>query len=120
MSNPRSDEKSGHILLAGIETHFPQLRGVAIDYCWGGLVDMPADRLPHAGEHAGLFYSLGYGGHGVQMSVHMGQVMAEVMDGRIASNPSLQSSCPPIPGNVGKPWFLPLVGAWYRLQDFLH
>ena len=120
MSNPRSDEKSGHILKAGIEAHFPQLRGVAIDYCWGGLVDMTADRLPHAGEHEGLFYSLGYSGHGVQMSVHMGQVMAEVLDGHAAANPWQQSNWPAIPGNVGKPWFLPLVGAWYRLQDALH
>lgn len=120
MSNPRSDEKSGHILKAGIEAHFPQLRGVGIDYCWGGLVDMTADRLPHAGEHEGLFYSLGYSGHGVQMSVHMGQVMSEVLDGRAACNPWLDSSWPAIPGNFGKPWFLPLVGAWYRLQDALH
>ena len=120
MSNPRSDEKSGHILKAGIEAHFPQLRGVSIDYCWGGLVDMTADRLPHAGEHEGLFYSLGYSGHGVQMSVHMGQVMAEVLDGRVAGNPWQQSNWAAIPGNFGKPWFLPLVGAWYRLQDVLH
>ena len=120
MSNPRSDEKSGHILKAGIEAHFPQLRGISIDYCWGGLVDMSANRLPHAGEHEGLFYSLGYSGHGVQMSVHMGQVMAEVLDGRVASNPWRQSDWPAIPGNFGKPWFLPLVGAWYRLQDALH
>jgi glycine/D-amino acid oxidase-like deaminating enzyme len=119
MSNPRSDEKSGHILKAGIEAHFPQLRGVSIDYCWGGLVDMTANRLPHAGEHEGLFYSLGYSGHGVQMSVHMGQVMSEVLDGRAASNPWLDSNWPAIPGNFGKPWFLPLVGAWYRLQDAL-
>lgn len=120
MSNPRSDEKSGYILKAGIEAHFPQLRGISIDYCWGGLVDMTADRLPHAGEHEGLFYSLGYSGHGVQMSVHMGQMMAEVLDGRVASNPWHQSDWPAIPGNFGKPWFLPLVGAWYRLQDALH
>ena len=27
---------------------FPQLSGVRLDYCWGGLVDMTADRLPRA------------------------------------------------------------------------
>lgn len=26
---------------------------------------------------------------------------------------------PAIPGNFGKPWFLPAVGAYYRLMDVL-
>jgi len=120
MSNPRSDEKSGHILRATLAHAFPELRDVRIDYCWGGLVDMTADRLPRAGEHEGLFYSMGYSGHGVQMSVHMGQVMADVMEGRSDVNPWRQLEWPPIPGHFGKPWFLPVVGAYYRLQDILH
>ena len=120
MSNPRSDEKSGQILRATLGQTFPELRGVRIDYCWGGLVDMTADRLPRAGEHEGMFYAMGYSGHGVQMSVHMGQVMADVMEGRADANPWRQLEWPPIPGHFGKPWFLPVVGAYYRLQDILH
>jgi glycine/D-amino acid oxidase-like deaminating enzyme len=120
MSNPRSDEKSGHILRATLARVFPELRDVRIDYCWGGLVDMTADRLPRAGEHEGMFYAMGYSGHGVQMSVHMGQVMADVMEGRADANPWRQLEWPPIPGHFGKPWFLPVVGAYYRLQDILH
>ena len=120
MSNPRSDEKSGRILRATLARVFPELRSVGIDYCWGGLVDMTADRLPRAGEHEGMFYAMGYSGHGVQMSVHMGQVMADVMAGRADANPWRQLEWPPIPGHFGKPWFLPVVGAYYRLQDILH
>jgi glycine/D-amino acid oxidase-like deaminating enzyme len=99
---------------------FPELASVGIDYCWGGLVDMTADRLPRAGEHNGMFYSLGYSGHGVQMSVHMGEIMADVMDGHPEKNPWRELSWPAIPGYFGKAWFLPLVGAYYRLQDKLH
>ena len=99
---------------------FPQLRGVSIDYCWGGLVDMTADRLPRAGEHEGLLYSMGYSGHGTQMSVHMGQVMAEVMNGRADANPLRELDWPAIPGHFGPPWFLPFVGAYYRMKDWLH
>ena len=58
-----------------------------IDYCWGGLVDMTQDRLPHAGERDGLFYSTGYSGHGTQMSVLMGERMAAVMAGDASANP---------------------------------
>jgi glycine/D-amino acid oxidase-like deaminating enzyme len=120
MSNPRSDEKSGVVLRAAMERMFPALRGVGIDYCWGGLVDMTADRLPRAGEHHGMYYSTGYSGHGVQMSVHMGQVMADVMAGRADRNPWRALEWPAVPGHFGTPWFLPVVGAYYRLQDWLH
>ncbi|CAN7418868.1 FAD-binding oxidoreductase [Pseudoduganella sp. LjRoot289] len=120
MSNPRSDRKSGHVLRAAMEEMFPELGGVGIDYCWGGLVDMTADRLPRAGQHDGLYYSTGYSGHGVQMSVHMGQVMADVMAGKPEGNPWRDLAWPAVPGHFGKPWFLPVVGAYYRLQDWLH
>lgn len=120
LSNPKSDAKSGQILRATMTRVFPQLAQTRIDYCWGGLVDMTADRLPRAGQHDGMFYSLGYSGHGVQMSVHMGQKMADVMAGRTESNPWRDLDWPAIPGYHGKAWFLPLVGAYYRLQDILH
>lgn len=81
---------------------------------------MTADRLPRAGEHEGMFYSLGYSGHGVQMSVHMGRQMADIMAGKKESNPWRDLDWPAIPGYSGKPWFLPVVGAWYKLQDILH
>ena len=120
MSNPRSDEKSGRVLRQGLAAIFPELSDVRIDYCWGGLVDMTADRLPRAGQHDGVYYSMGYSGHGVQMSVLMGQRMAEMMEGRPAANPWRELAWPSIPGHFGKPWFLPLVGAYYRVQDYLH
>jgi glycine/D-amino acid oxidase-like deaminating enzyme len=119
MSNPQSDAKSGRVLEAALAEVFPQLAGVGIDYCWGGLVDMTADRLPRAGEHQGMHYAVGYSGHGVQMSVHMGKVMADIIGGGPADNPWRDLDWPAIPGHLGKPWFLPLVGAWYRLKDIL-
>lgn len=120
MSGGSSDVKSGKVLQAALAQMFPQLAQVKVDYCWGGLVDMTSDRLPRAGQHGGVYHSMGYSGHGVQMSVHMGQVMAEVMDGKAEANPWGELSWPAIPGHFGKPWFLPLVGAYYRVQDYLH
>lgn len=119
ISSPTSDAKSGDILRAGMLEIFPQLQGVRIDYCWGGLVDVTQDRLPHAGERDGLFYSTGYSGHGTQMSVLMGERMAAVMAGDAAANPWLGRDWPAIPGHVGPPWFLPAVGLYYRLKDRL-
>lgn len=119
MSSPTSDAKSGEILRAGMVETFPSLSDVGIDYCWGGLVDMTQDRLPHAGERDGLYYSTGYSGHGTQMSVLMGERMAAVMAGDAAANPWQGRGWRPIPGHFGPPWFLPAVGLYYQLKDRL-
>ena len=119
ISSPQSDAASGEILRQGMAETFPQLGPVRLDSCWGGLVDMTQDRLPHAGERDGLYYATGYSGHGTQMSVHMGQRMAEVMNGDVQANPWRDRAWPAIPGHVGPPWFLPFVGAYYRLKDRL-
>ncbi|GGE10400.1 oxidoreductase [Aureimonas endophytica] len=120
VSNPLSDQKSGRILRKKLGEVFPELAGARIDYCWGGVVDMTSDRLPRAGERDGLFYSMGYSGHGTQMATHMGTVMAEVLDGRAERNPFAGLEWKAIPGHFGPPWFLPFIGAYYRLQDVLH
>jgi glycine/D-amino acid oxidase-like deaminating enzyme len=120
LSDPQSDLKSGRILEATMRQMFPELRDTRVDYCWGGTVDLTADRLPRAGEHDGLFYAMGYSGHGVQMSVHMGLAMAEVLDGKPQANPWGDLDWPSVPGHFGKPWFLPFVGAYYRIQDMIH
>ncbi|HYS66867.1 MAG TPA: FAD-binding oxidoreductase [Paraburkholderia sp.] len=120
MSDPRSDAKSGEVLRDGLAKYFPELAATRIDYCWGGLVDITVDRLPRAGRHEGLYYSMGYSGHGVQMSTHMGRVMADVMYGSDEANPWRTLQWPPVPGHAGRAWMLPLIGAYYRMQDILH
>lgn len=120
LSNPASDLKGAAVLEAAMRRMFPQLAGIPIEHRWGGTIDLTADRLPRAGEHDGLYYAMGYSGHGVQMATHLGQRMARVMGGDAAANPFAGLAWPAIPGHLGKPWFLPAVGAWYRLQDWLH
>jgi glycine/D-amino acid oxidase-like deaminating enzyme len=119
MSNPQSDEKCGRILQKAMVEVFPQLANARVDYCWGGLVDMSMDRMVHAGERDGLFYSLGYSGHGVQMATHMGRQMAEYLNGTTSANPWRDLKFTRIPGHVGPPWFLPFAGAYYKFKDLV-
>jgi len=119
-SEQPSDIKSGRILQRGLAKMFPALAQTRIDYCWGGLVDITADRMPRAGQHDGLYYAMGYSGHGTQMATHMGQVMAAVMGGEPAANPWREFDWPAIPGHTGKPWFLPLVGAYFQVKDLFY
>jgi glycine/D-amino acid oxidase-like deaminating enzyme len=119
VSNPQSDAKSGRILQKALIEVFPQLANARVDYCWGGLVDMSLDRMVHAGEHDGLFYSLGYSGHGTQMATYMGRQMAEYMNGTVDANPWRDLTFKRIPGHFGPPWFLPFAGAYYKAKDLL-
>lgn len=116
-SDQRSDAKSGAILKASLAEIFPQLANVDIDYCWGGLVDMTKDRFPRAGYHDGVWYAMGYSGHGAQLSTHLGMIIADAILGRPDRNPLKGFEWPAVPGHFGKPWFLPLVGMYYKMLD---
>ena len=118
-SDQTSDAKSGAILRKSLARIFPQLANVEIDYCWGGLVDMTKDRFPRAGQNDGLYHCLGYSGHGAQIATHMGEVMADVIAGKENRNPWADLPWPAIPGHFGTPWFLPLVGMYFKMKDRL-
>jgi glycine/D-amino acid oxidase-like deaminating enzyme len=56
---------------------YPQLRGIAFEYHWGGMVAITRDHLPHLHELApGLLAGLGYNGRGVAMATVMGRLLA--------------------------------------------
>lgn len=117
-SDPESHGKSADILRATLEQMFPVLAGIQIDYCFGGLVDMTQDRLPRAGQAEGMYFAMGYSGHGAQMSNLMGVTLANMILGD-ARNPLGGMAWPAIPFYTGRPWFLPVVGAYYRVKDML-
>ncbi|MCG4272540.1 NAD(P)/FAD-dependent oxidoreductase [Acetobacter senegalensis] len=118
-SRTTTDIVSGHMLLAAMRRTLPDLPDVKIEYCWGGDVDMTVDRLPRAGQWNGVYYTMGYSGHGTQMSVYMGQRMAEAMAGMPNTNPLAGRSWPKIPFYGLASYALPVVGAYYRAKDYI-
>ncbi len=118
-SDQGSDAKSGKVLRAAMTNLFPHLADVGIDYCWGGMVDMTKDRYPRAGQVDGIYYAMGYSGHGAQLATHLGEIMADQMRGEKRENPWTTLPWDAVAGHFGKPWFLPLVGAYYKMLDKL-
>ncbi|NEJ98472.1 NAD(P)/FAD-dependent oxidoreductase [Rhizobium ruizarguesonis] len=116
-SDHGSDPKIAATLKASLAEIFPQLASVEIDYCWGGLVDITKDRFPRAGCHDGVWYAMGYSGHGAQLSTHLGMLVADAILGRPDRNPMKGLEWPAVPGHFGTPWFLPLVGMYYKMLD---
>ena len=47
-------------------------RAAMVDYAWGGTLDFAFDLMPHLGQMDGLWYALGYAGHGVALASWMG------------------------------------------------
>jgi glycine/D-amino acid oxidase-like deaminating enzyme len=112
---------SAEILRAGMLHVYPQLRDSKIDYVWGGTLDFAFDIMPHAGKLDGLYYSVGYAGHGVAMSTYLGNKMADTICGGNAENPFAEIKFPGAPLGLynGNPWFLPFAGAWYKFLDWV-
>ncbi len=98
---------------------FPRLLGTDVDYHWSGLVAMTRDQLPHAGVRDGLHYALGYNGHGVALATYLGARLGQSLAGGDDLRPFGERPFRAIPLYFGKPWFLPLVGAYYKLKDTL-
>jgi glycine/D-amino acid oxidase-like deaminating enzyme len=96
-SDQRLDAKSGAILRASLLEIFPRLSRVEIDYCWGGLVDMTKDRYPRAGYVDGVWYAMGYSGHGAQLSTPLGTMIADAILGKADRNPVKASTGQPFP-----------------------
>lgn len=107
VDNPKSDARSARFLEEGVTWMFPELADTRIDYRWGGLTGFTMDKIPHAGEHNGVYYSLGHSGHGVPMATHMGRIMADVMNGKPEANPWRDQTFKAVPGHFGRPWLRP-------------
>jgi glycine/D-amino acid oxidase-like deaminating enzyme len=99
---------------------FPQLRGVRITHGWTGNTAFTLDALPHMGEDSGMHYALGCNGSGVAMMTYLGTQTARKI-ARVANAPCAFDT-PDFPDHIlytGNPWFLPVVGGWYRMRDRL-
>src|SRR5581483_1336523 len=113
--------ESAEILRRGMIDVYPQLRDVEVEFVWGGTLDFAFDIMPHAGQIDGMYYALGYAGHGVAMATYQGEKMAEWIAGGRPENPfvGIPFRGAPLGLYNGKPWFLPLAGAWYRFLDWI-
>lgn len=61
---------------------YPQLRGVNVDFAWGGNVAITVNRLPHFGRVGkNIYFAHGFSGHGILFTGLAGKLMAEAVQG---------------------------------------
>jgi glycine/D-amino acid oxidase-like deaminating enzyme len=119
--NDQTIRRSAEILRRGMIDVYPQLGEIKVEYVWGGTLDFAFDIMPHAGQIDGMYYAVGYAGHGVAMATYQGQKMAELIAGDKPENPFVGIPFPGAPLGLynGKPWFLPFAGVWYKFLDWV-
>jgi glycine/D-amino acid oxidase-like deaminating enzyme len=113
--------KSAELLRQGMVQVYPQLRDTKIDYVWGGTLDFAMDVMPHAGKIDGMYFAVGFAGHGVAAATWMGAKLAGVICGDPDDNPFSRIPFPAAPLGLrsGNTWALPLAGAYYKVLDWL-
>ncbi len=97
--------------------YFPQLEKAAVSHVWGGKLGVPFDLIPHIGNVEGVWYAMGYAGHGVGLSTLLGHDLAGMLIGEEPTSPFAK-----IPHNGrfyyrGHPWFLNPASILYRSLD---
>jgi glycine/D-amino acid oxidase-like deaminating enzyme len=116
---PTGIARSTRILAAAMHRVFPSLASVPIEYAWSGRVAFTRDRMPHAGYLEGAHYALGYAGHGVALATWLGARMGDALAGRRPIPTLTGQALRAVPLYRGAPWFLPAVGGYYRIKDWL-
>ena len=102
---------------------FPHLADVKIEYQWGGMIGIGANRLPQIGrlkDHANVFYAQAYAGHGVNATHLAGKLLGEAITAQHSSGFDIFAKVPHMTFPGGKHLRSPLLALgmlWYRARE---
>ncbi|WPC04989.1 FAD-binding oxidoreductase [Pseudomonas benzenivorans] len=104
-----------------LERVFPQLRGVELEFAWGGHIDCSMKRTPDIGRQGQRYWLQGFSGHGVLPTLAGARAVSDAIlgdDGLLALYQALDN--PRFPGGALLAAPLEAAGkAWYRLRDLI-
>ncbi len=97
---------------------FPNLANVPLSHTWTGKLGITFDLMPHIGQVNGVYYALGFGGHGLSIGTYLGTEVGRLLTGEISRSPFAE-----IPHQTkffyrNRTWFLPLAAWYYRFLDW--
>ncbi|GLK87529.1 NAD(P)/FAD-dependent oxidoreductase [Pseudomonas turukhanskensis] len=104
---------------------FPHLDKVKIDFQWGGMIGIGANRLPQIGrlkDHRNVFYAQAYSGHGVNATHLAGRLLGEAIAGQESRGFDLFAQVPHVTFPGGKYLRSPLLALgmlWHRLKEVM-
>jgi gamma-glutamylputrescine oxidase len=81
----REPEAIARLLRADLLKVYPQLHDVRIEHAWGGLMSYARHKMPQIGQGAdGVWYAVGFGGHGMAPTTVSGELLAAAIAGERA------------------------------------
>jgi len=113
-----SPQESAKRLGSYLHRLFPALAKFGRSHSRFGMIAYTFDRVPHVGKVDGFHYAGGYCGSGVVMATWLGNKVAHrVLGSAEGATAFAEIAHPTHPLYRGRPWFLPLVQAWYQAAD---
>ncbi|MFG0867739.1 NAD(P)/FAD-dependent oxidoreductase [Pseudomonas sp. FYR_7] len=104
---------------------FPQLADVRIDYQWGGMIGIGANRLPQVGrlpDQPNVYYAQAYAGHGLNATHLAARLLGEAISGQQSGRFDLFAKVPHMTFPGGKHLRSPLLALgmlWHRLKELV-
>ncbi|RAU48641.1 MULTISPECIES: FAD-binding oxidoreductase [unclassified Pseudomonas] len=104
---------------------FAQLKDVKIDFQWGGMIGIGANRLPQIGrlkDHPNVFYAQAYSGHGLNATHLAGKLLGQAISGQHSGGFELFAQIPHITFPGGKHLRSPLLALgmlWHRMKELV-
>ena len=111
--------ESASILTKQVCTVFPELNDVKFTHSWTGKLGITFDLMPHIGQINGIYYALGYGGHGLSIATYLGTELGLLMSGQKDRSPYEEISHQTMFFYKKNPWFLPFAAKYYRFLDWI-
>jgi len=118
----RAPAQVERLLRADLVRVYPQLRDVRITHAWSGMMSYARHKMPQIGRLPnGLWYAMGFGGHGVAPTTMAGELLAQALHGHSTLPPGFESyGLPPTFGALGRLaaqasyWWMQARDAWRR------
>ena len=104
---------------------FPQLADARIEYQWGGMIGISANRFPQVGrlsQHPNVFYAQGYSGHGLNVTHWCARLLGEAIHAGHSKGFDVFSAVPHMTFPGGRALRSPLLALgmfWYRMREML-
>lgn len=99
---------------------YPQLAGTKVDYAWSGMMSYGRHKMPQLGRlPEGIWYGMGFGGHGVGPTTLSGEVLAAALSGEVADLSRFQQWGLPTTGGPAGLLAAQLTYWYYELRDWL-
>ena len=116
----RSAQDVARLLYQDMLKVYPQLEGTRIDHAWSGMMSYGRHKMPQLGRlPEGLWYGMGFGGHGVAPTTLAGEALAAGMRGDGVDLARFAAWGLPITGGPAGLLAAQLTYWYYELRDWM-